>query len=95
MHLSLVFRAGGPINDKTDPDLVRVPPLSVTLRQRMVEKLVKEGDGEKKRISQLHAELFAVSAKVNGDKLALVCFDVLTLSESASSGESALHCHKA
>ncbi|KAL7532660.1 hypothetical protein ACHAXR_004767, partial [Thalassiosira sp. AJA248-18] len=77
--------AGGPITDESNPDLFRVPPLSVPLRQRIVEKLVKEGDGETKRLSQLQGELFAMSAKVNNETLDLVCFDVLTLSESASS----------
>lgn len=76
---------GGPINDESNPDLIRVPPLSVLLRQRIVEKLVKEGDGETKRVSQLQGELFALSAKVNEESLEFVCFDVLTMSESASS----------
>ena len=82
-----IFRAGGPISDKSNSDLIRVPPLSVPLRQRIVEKLTKEGDGETKRMSQLQGELFAVSAKANNDTLDLVCFDILTMSESASSGE--------
>ena len=60
------------------------------LRQRMVEKIVKEDDGEIKRVSQLERELFAVTAKFNDESLDLVCFDVLTLLESASSGEQ---CH--
>jgi hypothetical protein len=59
----------------------------VPLRQRIVEKLVKEGDGETKRLSQLQRELFAVSAKINNDAIELACFDVLTMSESASSSE--------
>jgi hypothetical protein len=80
-------RAGGPINDESNSDLLRVPPLSVPLRQRIVEKLVTEGDGETKRISQIQGELFAVSAKISNDAIGLVCFDVLTVSESASSGE--------
>ncbi len=57
------------------------------LRQRIVEKLVKEGDGETKRISQVQGELFAVSAKIDNDAIGLVCFDVMTVSESASSSE--------
>jgi len=77
--------AGGLISDKSNSDLIRVPPLSVPLRQRIVEKLTKEGDGETKRMSQLQGELFAVSAKANNDTLDLVCFDILTMSESASS----------
>lgn len=80
-------RAGGPIIDEANSDLIRVPPLSVPLRQRIVEKLTKEGDGETKRVSQLERELLAVTAKANDDTLDLVCFDVLTMSESASSGE--------
>ena len=80
-------RAGGPINDELNSDLLRVPPLSVPLCQRIVEKLVTEGDGETKRISQIQGELFAVTAKINNDAIGLVCFDVLTVSESASSGE--------
>ena len=80
-------RAGGPINDELNSDLLRVPPLSVPLRQRIVEKLATEGDGETKRISQVQGELFAVTAKINNDAIGLVCFDVLTVSESASSGE--------
>ena len=61
--------------------------MSVPLRQRIVEKLTKEGDGETKRMSQLQGELFAVSSKANNDTLDLVCFDILTMSESASSGK--------
>lgn len=83
----LCFRAGGFLNDESSAGLLRVPPLSVPLRQRIVEKLVKEGDGETKRLSQLQGELFAVSAEVNEKTLDLVCFDVLTLSDLASSGK--------
>ena len=79
-------RAGGPISDVSNPGLLRVPPLSVPLRQRIVEKLVKEGDGESKRVSQLQGEMFAMSAKVSNEAIEMVCFDVLTVSESASSG---------
>mmetsp|Transcript_28168 Transcript_28168/g.51488 ORF Transcript_28168/g.51488 Transcript_28168/m.51488 type:complete len:254 (-) Transcript_28168:270-1031(-) len=77
--------AGGPIIDESNSDLIRVPPLSVPLRQRIVEKLTKEGDGETKRMSQLQGELFAVSAQASNDTLDMVCFDVLTILESASS----------
>lgn len=79
------FRAGGVINDEANANLIRVPPLSVPLRQNIIEKRVKEGDGEKKTKSELQSELFAVSAKANSDTLELVCFDVLTTMESASS----------
>ena len=48
---------------------------------------MKEGDGETKRLSELQSELFAISAKANDDTLDLVCFDVLTITDSASSGE--------
>ena len=82
----LVSRAGGPINDESNTDLLRVPPLSVPLCQRIVERLEKEGDGGTK-VAQLQGELFAVSAKANEEALELVCFDVLTMTESASSGE--------
>ena len=57
------------------------------MRQRIAEKLVKEGDGGTKRLSQLQGELFSVSARVNEESLNLVCFDILTLTQSASSGE--------
>jgi len=59
------------------------------MRQQIVEKVVKEhGDyGETKRMSQLQSELFAVSAKSDEETLELVCYDVLTVSESASAGE--------
>ncbi len=57
------------------------------LRQRIVENLVKEGDGESKRVSRLQGEMFAVSAKISNEAIEMVCFDVLTVSESASSGE--------
>ena len=79
----VVDMAGG-IIDNSSSSLLRIPPLSVPLRQTIVEKVVKEGDGETKRISQLQGELFALSAKVTNDTLNLVCFDVLTISESAS-----------
>ena len=69
-----------------NPDLVRVPPLSVPVHQRIVEKLVKDGDGETKRVAQLQRESLAVTAKTSDAALDLVCFDVLTVSESASSG---------
>ncbi|KAL9189708.1 hypothetical protein ACHAXT_009383 [Thalassiosira profunda] len=86
----LVDMAGGPVNDESDPDLVRVAPLGALMRQRMVEKVVKEGDGESKRIAQLRGELFALTARMNEEALAFVCFDVLTISESASSVPSRL-----
>ena len=81
----VVDMAGGIIDNESSSSLLRIPPLSVPLRQTIVEKVVKEGDGESKRISQLQGELFALSAKVTNDTLTLVCFDVLTISESASS----------
>lgn len=85
-------RAGGPILDESIPGLIRVPPLSVPIHQRIVEKRVKDGDGETKRIPQLQRESFAVTAKTSDGALDLVCFDVLTISESASSSEfHALH----
>ncbi|KAL3796692.1 hypothetical protein HJC23_009992 [Cyclotella cryptica] len=77
--------AGGPIRDESNRGIINVPPLSVMLRQRMIEKVVKEDDGEIKRVSQLEGELFAVTAKFNDESLDLVCFDVLTVLESASS----------
>jgi len=80
-------RAGGPITDESNPNLLRVPPLSVLLRQRIVEKLVKEGDGETKRISQLQGELLALTANITKDGIEMVCFDVLTLTDSASSSK--------
>lgn len=80
-------RAGGPILDESVPGLIRVPPLSVPIHQRIVEKRVKDGDGETKRIPQLQRESFAVTANTSDDALDLVCFDVLTVSESASSSE--------
>lgn len=82
-----LFRAGGPINDETNPDLIRIPPLSVPLHQRIIEKLVKDGDGETRRVAQLQRESLAVTAKTSDDALDLVCFDVLTVAETASSGE--------
>jgi len=80
----VVDMAGGIIDTESSSSLLRIPPLSVHLRHTIVEKVVKEGDGETKRISQLQGELFALSAKVTNDTLNLVCFDVLTISESAS-----------
>jgi hypothetical protein len=82
-----LFRAGGPINDESDPGLIRVPLLSVPLHQRIIEKLVKDGDGETRRVAQLQRESLAVTAKTSDDALDLVCFDVLTVAETASSGE--------
>lgn len=55
------------------------------LHQRIVEKVTKEGDGETKRTSQIQGELFALSAQASERDLSLVCFDVLTLTETASS----------
>jgi hypothetical protein len=83
----LAQSAGGPIKDDSNPGILHVPPLSVMLSQRMVEKVVKEGDGDIKRIPQLEGEVFALTAKINADQLELLCFDVLTILESASSGE--------
>ena len=80
-------RAGGPITDDSNSYFLRVPPLSVLLRQRIVEKLVKEGDGETKRVSQLQGELLALTANITKDGIEMVCFDVLTLVDSASSGK--------
>ena len=78
-------RAGGVIVDETNTNLIRVPPLSVPLRQKIVEKRVKEGDGEMKTKSEMQSELFAVSAKATTASLELVCFDILTTTKSASS----------
>lgn len=87
LHFFSYLRAGGIIdNDSSLDHLIRVPPLSIRLRQNIVEKLVKEGDGETKRTSQLQSELFALSAQVTNDTMNLVCFDILTSSDSASSG---------
>lgn len=84
-HFLLSFhRAGGVIVDELSVDLVRVPPLSVLLRQNIVEKRVKEGDSERTK-SELESELFAVSAKASIEVLELVCFDVWTSMKSAHS----------
>ncbi|KAL7483356.1 hypothetical protein ACHAW6_009007 [Cyclotella cf. meneghiniana] len=81
--------AGGPIKDESNKgNNINAPPLSVRLRQRMVEKIVKEDDGEIKRVSLLEGELFAVTAKFSDESLDLVCYDVVTLLESASSGSA-------
>ena len=86
-HFFSYLRAGGIIdNDSSLDHIIRVPPLSIRLCQNIVEKIVKEGDGETKRTSHLQSELFAVSAQVTNDTMNLVCFDVLTSSDSASSG---------
>ncbi|EJK62315.1 hypothetical protein THAOC_17077 [Thalassiosira oceanica] len=77
--------AGGPIVDESIPNLLRCPPLSVPMHQQLVEKVTKEGDGETKRTSQIQGELFALSAQASERDLSLVCFDVLTLIETASS----------
>ena len=77
--------AGGPTVDESIPNLLRCPPLSVPMHQRIVEKVTKEGDGETKRRSQIQSELFALSAQTSESNLSLVCFDVLTLTETASS----------
>lgn len=88
-----LFRAGGPIKDESNKgNNINAPPLSVRLRQRMVEKIVKEDDGEIKRVSLLEGELFAVTAKFSDESLDLVCYDVVTLLESASSGEQCHSC---
>ncbi|KAL7506977.1 hypothetical protein ACHAXN_004193 [Cyclotella atomus] len=82
--------AGGPIKQESSPGLLNVPPLSVVLGQRMIEKVVKEADGETKRIQELQGELFSVTAKVNQTGLDLVCYDVLTIVESASAAPKRL-----
>ena len=64
-----------------------MPPLGIMLHQHMTEKMVKEGDGETRRVPQLKGEVFAVTATVNDESLCLICFDVLTVLESASSGK--------
>ena len=84
------IRAGGPIRDESNTGILNVPPLSVLVGRRMVEKIFKEDDGENKRVSQLERELLAVTAEFNDKGLQLVCFDVLTILESSSSGEP---CH--
>jgi hypothetical protein len=84
---SFTHSAGGPIKEEASPNLLNVPPLSVMLGQRMTEKVVKGSDGETNRIQQLQGELFSVTAEVNETSLDLVCFDVLTIVESASAGE--------
>ncbi len=53
---------------------------------------MKEDDGEIKRVSLLEGELFAVTAKFSDESLDLVCYDVVTLLESASSGEQCHSC---
>jgi len=77
--------AGGPIDDSNNPGTIQIPPLSVHLRQRIVEKVVNEGGDETKRISILEGELLAVTAKMSDENLELICYDVLTATESAQS----------
>lgn len=60
------------------------------MHQQLVEKVIKEGDGDTKRVSQIEGEVFAVTANVNESNLELICFDVLTVLESASAGKSML-----
>ena len=79
------YRAGGAIVDETNANLIRVPLLSVPLRQKIVETRVKDDGGEMKIKSELQSELFAVSAKATTQSLELVCFDVLTTMKTASS----------
>ncbi len=80
-------RAGGPIDDPHNPGALRIPPLSVFLRQRIVEKVVNEGGDEPKHISILEGELLAVTATMSDERLELICYDVLTITESAQSGK--------
>ena len=49
---SLIFfgSAGGPIKDDHSPETLHVPPLGIMLHQQMTEKLVKEGDGDTRRV---------------------------------------------
>ena len=82
-----LYRAGGPIDDPTNADLIRIPPLGVLLRQSIVEQEVNEGGDEPKRVSCLQGELLAVTAKTSNESLDLVCYDVLTMVESAHSGK--------
>ncbi len=89
LHIFLLllesYRAGGVITEEANANLIRVPPLSLPLRQKIVEKRVKEGDGETKTKSEMQSELFAVTAKATTASLELVCFDILTTTKSASS----------
>ena len=84
--MNLLHSAGGPIKDDANSGILHVPPLSVLMHQRMVEKDVKEGDGDTKKVSHIEGEVFAVTADINESSLELICFDVLTVLESASSG---------
>ena len=86
---SLIFfgSAGGPIKDDHSPETLHVPPLGIMLHQRMTEKVVKEGDGDTRRVPQLKGEIFAVTAKVDDESLCLICYEVLTILELASSGK--------
>ena len=68
--------------------MLNVPPLSVLLSQRIVEQIAKATDGETKRIQHLEGEVFALTAKVNDDRIEMLCYDALTILDSPCSGKN-------
>ena len=78
-------RAGATIEDI--PNALLVPPVSVILKQQIVDVTEENGEEEPKKVSSLERNTFAVSGSVCQNKLSIHCFDVVTRAESPSSGK--------
>lgn len=82
--------AGATIEDI--PNALLVPPVSVILKQQIVDVTEENGEEEPKKVSSLERNIFAVSGSVCQNKLSIHCFDVVTRAESPSSVPSRLQC---
>jgi hypothetical protein len=66
---------------------IPVPPLSILVDQRLVEKSSTTADGEKKKQAHTEQELFGISCSVNGDALTLYATELKVHLEFPSAGK--------
>lgn len=63
--------------DKVDGvSLLNAPPLSVLLDQQLIENESKTADGEKKKISYIEQQFFAIGCAANPENLTLYPIDI-------------------
>lgn len=87
---SCFSRSGGPIELDNGSVLLPMPPVTVVLDQRMVQK-TSSADGDRKKQSFLDRDLFAVSCSVTDDAVTLFGFDVTVQMESPASRKWSCH----
>ena len=84
-YIRKFIRAGSVIENM--PNALPVPPVSIILKQQIID--VPEGDGkdESAKVPHLQRDLLAISGSVCHDKLSIHCFDVSTRTKSPSIGK--------